>query len=130
MSFITNNWELISSIALLIVVVCVYCVPQIVAFIGYPTNKKMEIIKKYLLQWVTEAETKFDEGDFDLILNSVYTAFVSKFPYVAKWITENKFEALVKEAIDELKNVLAKSNKTLASLKNPNAATIINAVTK
>jgi hypothetical protein len=120
MSFIMNNWETIASVIVLIAVVAIYVVPKVVEFIGYPTAKKMEVIKKYLLTWVTEAETKFDDGDFDLILNYVYTAFISKFQFVAKWITEEKFEVLVRDAIDELKGVLSKNGKTLATLHNPN----------
>lgn len=117
-SFLANYWTVIVAIIFLAIVVLVYVVPQIVEFIGYPSVKRMEIIKKFLLKWVTEAETKFDNGDFDLILNYCYTAFVNQFPFVSKWFSEEQFKALVNDAIDELKEVLSKNGKTLASLKN------------
>lgn len=119
MTFIVNHWEVIVSVILLVVVFGVYVVPKIIEFVGYPTSKKWEIIKKYLLAWVTEAETKFSDGDYDLIINYVYSAFISKFPFVMKWISEDKFKSLVDDAIKELEGILAKSNKTLASLHTP-----------
>lgn len=131
MSFIASNWELILSVVFLVVLCVVYVAPQVITFIGYPTNKKTEMIKKLMLNWVTLALVKFDEGDFDFIVNYCYDAFMSsKLSYLAKNISEEQFRNFVEDALTTIKNTLAKTNKTVAYLKAPTIANFSNVVSK
>lgn len=101
----------------------VVAVIAVVKFIKIPRPEKLAKVKEWLLLAVMEAEKKFGEDTGVLKLRFVYDLFVTKFPWIAKILSFDKFAALVDEALDEMRSLLD-SNKNIEALLNPDTCTI------
>jgi len=114
LNFIASNWGLIV-IGLVLLSFVVY---ELAVFYKLPNNQKVKRIKECLLALVTVAAKSYDEGDYDLIVATVYNNFCNKFPILKSIIPIDIVKSWIKEAFDNLKSILATQNKTLASLRN------------
>lgn len=111
MNYIINNWELI--------VTCIFVLilagQKIVEFVSLPTDKKIAEVKARLLIWVTDAQNDLGTGTNQIKLSKVYDKFCTEFPYLKKWISLDKFDDYVKEALVKMKKILA-TKDTVASV--------------
>ena len=103
MQFVIDNWAMILTFIFVIIV----AVQRIIEFISLPTDKKITEVKARLLIWVTKAENDLGSGTSTLKFAQVYNDFCVAFPYLKKWISLDKFEEYVKEALVEMRKVLA-----------------------
>lgn len=98
------GWVIFTAIVCLVVVVV-----AVIKFIKTPRKEQIVKVKEWLLLAVMEAEKKFGEDTGVLKLRFVYDLFVTKFPWIAKVLTFDRFSALVDEALEEMRNLLEKS---------------------
>lgn len=107
MEFIVNNWYLI--MAAIAALVC--AIGALLKFLVLPNSTKIEQVKEWLLWAVTQAEIKLGSGTGELKLRFVYDMFVTKFPYLAPFISFQKFSEMVQEALDKLEELLSSNEK-------------------
>lgn len=98
------GWVIFSAIICLVVAAI-----AVIKFIRTPRKEQIAKVKEWLLLAVMEAEKKFGEDTGVLKLRFVYDLFVTRFPWIAKVLTFDRFSALVDEALDEMRNLLEKS---------------------
>lgn len=78
-------------------------------FVVLPTEKRIEMIRQWLLQAVVLAEQELGSKTGVLKLSKVYDMFITKFPLLSKIITFKKFESLVEDAVKELEVLIDKN---------------------
>ena len=100
-----ENKDVIVMIACLVVAIAV----AVVTFAKYPTSKKLEVIKSWILVAVTTAEKELGSGTGAIKLAIVYSAFVDKFPVVGKVLSYEKFEEYVEEALVKMREALGQN---------------------
>lgn len=91
----------------------------LVASIGYgiyrfcklEKNKRIAVVKEWLLLAVVEAEKFLGEGTGKLKLRYVYDMFIDKFKVMALIITFEQFSLLVDEALEEMREILSNNQK-------------------
>lgn len=108
-----DNWYIIFGI----IVGCSLLIYGGYVFITRPTNKKISMVKEWLLYAVTEAEKNLGGGTGQIKLRYVYSMFIAKFPLIAKVISFESFSVLVDEALDKFKNML-ESNTAIKKYVN------------
>lgn len=102
MSIITDNWPV------LVAFVCgvVVCLLFAVKFSKEPTEKKITMIKEWLLFAVIQAEKELGGGTGQIKLRYVWDMFIKTFPALAPLIPFDIFKALVDEALEEMRHLL------------------------
>ena len=110
MKFIVENWYLI----LLAVVAIAVIVYLLFKFFKLPRESQIAKIKEWLLYAVTEAEKELGSGTGQLKLRYVYDMFLSKFPYLAKFISFEFFSKLVDEVLEKFKEMF-KTNTAVSA---------------
>ncbi len=113
MEFIVENWALIVALIAAVVAAVLY----VVKFKNMPTAAQIEKVKEWLLYAVTMAEKELGGGTGKLKLRYVYDLFLTKFTWLAKVITFEQFSALVDEALEDMKKLLA-SNEAVKEIVN------------
>lgn len=113
MDFFIENWYILLSV--LVVGLCGGI--AIYRYMKLPTGEQLKKVKEWLLFAVTEAEKQLGGGTGKLKLRSVYDLFVQRFPWLVQVISFDMFSALVDEALDEMRNLLA-TNKAVNELVN------------
>lgn len=106
MEFLIAHWDTI-------VVIAVFLVGGFTAayrFLGLPKAERYAKIQGWLLQAVLLAEKDYGSGTGKLKLSAVYDKFVEKFPWLAKITTFSTFSEYVDDALDEMKDILAKNS--------------------
>ena len=111
MEFIADNWAMIVAALALIAAIIL----NIAYFAGLPTEEQVNKVKEWLLYAVTMAEKELGGGTGKIKLRYVYDLFLSKFSWLAKVITFERFSTLVDEALDEMKELL-KTNKDVQAI--------------
>ena len=111
MEFIVNNWTLIVALAAAVGATAA----AVTGFYNMPTDKQIKKVKEWLLYAVTMAEKELGGGTGKLKLRYVYDMFLSKFSWLAKAITFERFSGLVDEALEEMKKIL-ESNAAVQEL--------------
>jgi len=101
MKFIAENWYILL-IGIAAVAVIVYL---IVKFFKLPRESQITKIKEWLLYAVTEAERELGSGTGQLKLRYVYDMFVTKFPYLVKFVSFEYFSFLVDEVLVKFKEL-------------------------
>lgn len=86
-------------------------------FVGLPTQKQLDKVRKWLLWAVTEAEKELGSGTGALKLRQVYDLFVIRFPWLARVISFALFSRMVDEALEEMREMLA-SNEAVSAFVN------------
>lgn len=105
MDFFVENWYVI--VALLVVVAV--AVVLAVRFFKMPTAKQLATVKEWLLYATTLAEKELGGGTGKLKLRYVYDMFASKFPWVAKALSFEKFSDMVDESLGSMNDLLSKN---------------------
>lgn len=111
MEFIVNNWLLI----VITIAVISVIVGLVIKFFKLPTNEQIKKVKEWLIFACMEAEKELGEKTGQLKLRMVYDMFLSKFTWLAKVITFEKFSQYVDEALDKFKEMLS-DNKAVQEL--------------
>lgn len=113
MEFILNNWFII--VAALAVGACMGI--AVVHYVKLPTEEQLDKVREWLLWAVTEAEREFGSGTGQLKLRSVYDLFVQRFPQLATVISFNTFSDLVDDALEKMRDMLAKNGAVQAHVE-------------
>lgn len=110
MEFVINNWPVIFAglVAAGAAVVFVY------RFSGQRREQQLAKVREWLLWAVTEAEKDLGGGTGKLKLRQVYDLFVSRFPWLAKVVSFEKFSDLVDDALEEMRDMI-KNNEAVKS---------------
>lgn len=104
MEFLVNNWFLILA-AVAAGIVLGFAIAH---FVKLPTKEQLNKVKHWLLFAVRGAEDCFGSQTGQLKLSYVYDLFVTKFPWLAKVLTFDKFSELVDEVLIEFKGLIEK----------------------
>ena len=108
MEFIANNWYILVAAAAAVAVI----IYLIIKFFKLPRESQIKKIKEWLLFAVTEAEKELGSGTGQLKLRYVYDMFVTKFPYLVKFVSFEMFSHLVDEVLEKFKEMF-KNNKAI-----------------
>lgn len=112
MTWIIENWYIIVCIA----AVFVSAIFAVLAFFYLPFDKQYEKVRKWLLWAVSQAEKELGGGTGRLKLSMAYDMFVTKFPWLARLISFDRFSQLVDTALDEMRTMIE---------TNPSASRVI-----
>lgn len=103
-----ENW-LIFVIALILVLITVYAVLR---FLKLTPNQQLDKVKTALLYMVTEAEKELKSKTGRVKRSMVWEWLVERFPVITLFITEEKYDELLDQALEEFKKML-ESNDSL-----------------
>lgn len=113
MEFIIDNWPVIIAIIAGIAVAVV----AVIKFANSSTEEQLKDVREWLIFATSLAEKELGGGTGPLKLRSVYDMFLSKFPWMAKIITFERFSGLVDEALPAMKELL-KNNSAVQNYVN------------
>ena len=113
MEFISENWVFI------ILAIAAIAVGVVFAIRFFKSSKEEQIkkIREWLIYATTIAEKELGGGTGRLKLRRVYDMFVSKFTWLAKVISFDKFSELVDEALGDM-NKLLQTNTAVSDYVN------------
>lgn len=114
LNFFIENWYFIVTAIVMVVMAGVICWN----FFKLPTKEQIAKIKEWLLYAVTEAEKELGGGTGQLKLRQVYDLFVQRFPAVAAVISFDTFSGWVDEALEQMREMLAKNENVAAYVEN------------
>ena len=114
LNFFIENWYFIVTAIVMVVMARVICWN----FFKLPTKEQIAKIKEWLLYAVTEAEKELGGGTGQLKLRQVYDLFVQRFPAVAAVISFDTFSGWVDEALEQMREMLAKNENVAAYVEN------------
>lgn len=114
LNFFIENWYFIVTAIVMVVMAGVICWN----FFKLPTKEQIAKIKEWLLYAVTEAEKELGGGTGQLKLRQVYDLFVQRFPAVAAVISFDTFSSWVDEALEQMREMLAKNENVAAYVEN------------
>ena len=114
LNFFIENWYFIVTAIVMVVMAGVICWN----FFKLPTKEQIAKIKEWLLYAVTEAEKELGGGTGQLKLRQVYDLFVQRFPAVAAVISFDTFSGWVDEALEQMREMLAKNEQVAAYVEN------------
>ena len=115
MEFIIENWYM----ALAFIALGVVGTLGVQRFWNLPAASKLQVVKNWLLWAVTEAEVALGAGTGPLKLQYVYDLFIGKFPWAIHLISFEMFKEMVDEALDEMRDLLAKNEDVAALVEAP-----------
>lgn len=110
LEFLISYWYIILALIVLGVVIGV----AVYRFFKLPTSAQLQKVREWLLWRVTLAEKELGGGTGQLKLRMVYDAFVARFGWLAKVISFETFSRLVDDALEEMRDLLAKNNAAAA----------------
>ena len=113
MEFISENLAFIVLIIAAIVVGVVFAI----RFFKSSKEEQIKKIREWLIYATTIAEKELGGGTGQLKLRRVYDMFVSKFTWLAKVISFDKFSELVDEALGDM-NKLLQTNTAVSDYVN------------
>lgn len=108
LKMIIENW-LIFVIAFILVLLAVYAVLR---FLKLTPQQQLGKIKTALLYMVTEAEKELKSKTGRVKRSMVWDWLVERFPIISLFITEEKYDELLDQALDEFRKML-ESNDSL-----------------
>lgn len=114
LNFFIENWYFIVTAIVMVVMAGVICWN----FFKLPAKEQMAKVKEWLLYAVTEAEKELGSGTGQLKLRQVYDLFVQRFPAVAAVISFDTFSGWVDEALEQMREMLAKNEQVAAYVEN------------
>lgn len=105
LKILADNW------AILVAVICgvTFVTTMVVKFMNMPSAKQIENLMEWLKIAVVEAEKALGTGTGSLKLRSVYESAVIAFPWIAKYMTFEKFSELVDVALEWMKEQIEKN---------------------
>lgn len=105
-----NNWYLIVAAIAIIVVIGI----AIYNFILLPKGEKLKRIKQWLLWAVTQAEKMFGSQTGQLKLRYVYDLFITRFPFISKFVPFERFSQFVDQALEKMRKLLESNARVQA----------------
>lgn len=102
MKFLIENWPVLLSFLCGVAV----CLLFAVRFSKEPTDRKITMIKEWLLFAVVQAEKELGAGTGQIKLRYVWDLFIQTFPALAPVISFELFSKLVDEALDQMRHLL------------------------
>ena len=102
MEFFIENWPVLLSFLCGVAV----CLLFAVRFSKEPTERKITMIKEWLLFAVVQAEKELGAGTGQIKLRYVWDLFIQTFPALAPVISFEMFSKLVDEALDQMRHLL------------------------
>ena len=84
-------------------------------FYHLPSSTQLAKVKEWLIFACMEAEKELGSGTGQLKLRMVYDMFLTKFSWLSKYITFEKFSGLVDDSLTKFKNMLG-SNDSVKKL--------------
>ena len=112
--WLAENWYL----ALTAVVMVVMAVVLVGAVVKLPTKEQVAKIKEWVVYAGTEAEKELGGGTGQMKLRQVYDLFVQRFPAVAAVVSFDTFSLWVDEALEQMRELLAKNEHAAAYVEN------------
>lgn len=112
MNFIANNWPVIIALAALLGAGVSYIVHML-------RNKEITKVQEWLLWAVTNAEKELGSGTGRLKLRSVYDLFVTRFPWVARFLSFEQFSDLVDDALEDMRKMLENNEAVQSFVSGP-----------
>lgn len=106
MKFIVENWYIILACVAFVTV----AIGLIYHFFKLPRASQIAKIKEWLLYAVAEAERELGSGTGQLKLRKVYDMFVTKFPFLVKFISFEYFSNIVDEVLVKFKKMFETNN--------------------
>lgn len=113
MEFISENWTFIALTIAAIAISVVFAIQ----FFKSSKEEQMKKIREWLVYATIIAEKELGGGTGQLKLRQVYDMFVSKFTWMAKVISFDKFSELVDEALCDM-NKLLQTNTAVSAFVN------------
>jgi hypothetical protein len=89
-----------------------------VRFSKEPTERKITMIKEWLLFAVVQAEKELGAGTGQIKLRYVWDMFIQTFPALAPVISFEMFSKLVDEALDQMRHLLETNKDVSAYVEN------------
>lgn len=83
-----------------------------IQFSKEPTDKKIQMVKEWLLYAVIQAEKDLGSGTGQIKLRYVWDMFLKTFPALASVVSFEMFSTLVDEALEQMRHLLA-TNKDI-----------------
>lgn len=108
LKMIIENW-LIFVIVLILVLFAVY---EVLRFLKLTPQQQLGKVKTALLYMVTEAEKELKSKTGRVKRSMVWDWLVERFPIISLFITEEKYDELLDQALDEFRKML-ESNDSL-----------------
>ena len=102
MRFIVENWPVLLSFLCGVGV----CLLFAVKFSKEPTERKIQMIKEWLLFAVIQAEKELGGGTGQVKLRYVWDMFIKTFPALAPLVSFELFSKLVDEALEQMRHLL------------------------
>lgn len=102
LKMIIENW-LIFVIAFILVLLAVYAVLR---FLKLTPQQQLGKVKTALLYMVTEAEKELKSKTGRVKRSMVWDWLVERFPIISLFITEEKYDELLDQALDEFRKML------------------------
>lgn len=102
LKMIIENW-LIFVIVLILVLLAVYAVLR---FLKLTPQQQLGKVKTALLYMVTEAEKELKSKTGRVKRSMVWDWLVERFPIISLFITEEKYDELLDQALDEFRKML------------------------
>lgn len=117
LKILADNW------AILVAMICgvAFVTAMVVKFMNMPSAKQIENLMEWLKIAVVEAEKALGTGTGSLKLRSVYESAVIAFPWVAKYMTFEKFSELVDVALEWMKEQIEKNQYIKEYIEGENA---------
>lgn len=99
--------------------IAVVAIVSVVDFFKKPTKEQIAALKEWMLWAVSYAEKSLGSGTGKLKLRYVYDMFLEKFPYIAKYLTFEKFSEYIDEALEQMKKIIEENVKVQAYIIGP-----------
>lgn len=106
-----ENWYIVAAVCACITVTAV----AVYNYFGLPSGEQCQKIKEWLVFACMEAEKELGSGTGQLKLRMVYDAFLTKFGWLARFVSFDVFSKLVDEALEDVKAMLA-TNDTVREM--------------
>lgn len=118
LKILADNW------AIFVAMICgvAFVTTMVVKFMNMPSAKQIENLMEWLKIAVVEAEKALGTGTGSLKLRSVYESAVIAFPWIAKYMTFEKFSELVDVALEWMKEQIEKNQYIKEYIEGENAA--------
>lgn len=112
MAWLSENWGIIAAIIIILVLCAV-----ISHKLSIPSDRQIEVIRRWLLYAVIEAEKRYKSGTGTLKLHYVYDLFIAKFKELAPLISFDLFAAIVDDVLIDMRHIL-ETNKDIEAYVN------------
>lgn len=107
MTWIADNWSLVVVLIIIVGGVAV----AVKKFFDKTYDEQVASMKKWLLWAVIQAERLYGEKTGPMKLRDVYQEFCGAFPWIARFLTFDKFSGYVDEALVNMKALLESNVK-------------------